>query len=389
MARLGGRFDLEAAREEARAAKQKAKIRAIVSNSVLVLVLIAIAIGGKIGWDKWQEKREADRLAAEQAAAEEQRKIAERKKAEDERRKALAEKREAERKAREEQREAERRAREEQREAEKRAREEERIRREEERRKAAEFRIEQEEYKSTVEREVAGTRFDTSDHLAFEYGLNELAEVSVDGERWAKLSSYAQKGSEIAFLEELRGTNVTSNFSAERYPDRETLNALLANLDKERFTLVIRLKKEARGKSLSLVAPNIEKGLAEPDGARALKTGSRVIGWTVPFTYGDKNPVFVLNSATASKFAREWSTNRRKLLREASKLDNREEYVNNRMEKDLPDFVRSIKIEISTPPPEEPKKDERKKTEKEKPRRTMLKGSSSSIRSFKGPGNTR
>lgn len=390
MAGVGGRFDLEAARAEARAAKKKAKIRAIVSNAVSLLVLLAIAGGGWIGWNKWQEKREAERIAAEQAAAEERQKEAERKKAEEAKRKAREAQREAERKAREAQREAEKRAREEKREAERLAREEERRRKEEERRYAAEHRAEQEELKSFAEREVGGTRFDIEDHLACEYGIDDIVDASVDGERWNMLASYAAKSHTIEFFEELRGTNVTNNFSELRYPDRSTVAALMENLNKERFTLVLRLKDEARGKRLTLVAPDLEKGLAEPDEVRELKVGSRVTGWTAPFNFGDKNPFFLLNKTTADRFSREWTSNRRKLMREAAKLDNRDEYVNNRMEKMLPDFLRSIQIEISTPPPEDPKKVSRKRDdEKDRPRKATLKGSNSSIRTMAGPRSVR
>ncbi len=390
MAGVGGRFDLEAAREEAREAKRKAKIRAIVSNAMVVLVLVALAIGGKIGWDKWQEQREADRLAAEQAEIKAQQEAAEHKKAEAAQQKALAEKRAAEKKALEEKREAEKRAREEKREAERLAREEEKRRKEEERRYAAEHRAEQLELRKFVEREVENISFQTGNHIKYEYGLDDLVEVEVDEKRWFELSQLARGRRAIEFLEELRGTNVTNEFSEIRYPDRATFDALLENLNKERFTLVLRLKDEARGKKLVLVVPDIEKGLVEPEGARELKTGSRVVGWTVPFIFGDKNPIFMMNQATADRFAGEWTSNRRKLMREASKLDNRDEYVNNRLEKDLPDFVRSIRIEISMPPPEDSKKsDRRKDSDKDKPRKATLKGSHSSIRTMSGPRSVR
>ena len=63
----GRRFDLEAARAEARAAKRAARIRAIASNAVLALVLLALAGGGWYGWRLWQERRAAQ--AAEEQAA--------------------------------------------------------------------------------------------------------------------------------------------------------------------------------------------------------------------------------------------------------------------------------------------------------------------------------
>ena len=385
MAGVGGRFELEELRRQAQAEKKAARTRAIVSNATLVVVLLVVAIGGKIGWDKWQEKREADRVAAEEARIAEEKAVAERKKAEAERAKAAEEKREAERKAREAAEAAERKAREEKREAERIAREEERRRKEEERRFAEEHRVEQQELKKYEDRTVSRLRCQTGDHICYEYGVDEIVESSVDERRWLELSQLSQKRQTIEFLEQLRGDSVTNDFSDIRYPDRDTFAKLLENLDAERFTLVLRLKDDARGRRLALVAPDLEKGLAEPEGARQMKSGSRVIGWTVPFAYGDKMPVFLVEQSTADRFSREWSARRRKLRTEAAKLDNRDEYVANRLAKELPDFVKSVKVEITTPPPEDQpsSKSSSSKRRGEQPRPTM-KGSNSDIRTLGG-----
>ena len=349
MANVGSRFELDELKRKAQAEKRAAQIRIIASNAVLVVILIAVAVGGKIGWDKWQAKREADRQAAEAAEIAAEKAAAERRKAEAEKAKALAEKRAAEKKAEEERREAERKAREEERVR----REEERVRREEERRLAEERRAQQQELHRTVDKTVSGIRFQISDERLFcEYGLDDLVEVSVNEPRWAELSALVQKGRTIDFLDSLRGTTVTNEFSEEIYPDGKVVASLLANLDAERFTLVLRLKDEARTRRLALVAADEENGLAEPDGARQLKAGSRVVGWTIPFNFGDSQPIFLLNQASADRIAREWSARRRKLRSDAAKLDNRDEYVAERLRRELPDFVNSIKIEISTPPPE-------------------------------------
>ena len=164
---VAGRFDLEEARREAQAAKRAARIRSIVSNVTLGVVVLAIAIGGKMGWDWWSEKREAERVAAEEARIAEERAEAERKKVEAEKRKAEAEKREAERKAREEAREAERKAKAEAREREKREREEEKLRAEERRRAEAEFRIEQQELKKFEDAQIAALDFRPETHVCF------------------------------------------------------------------------------------------------------------------------------------------------------------------------------------------------------------------------------
>lgn len=382
MSGVGGRFDLEELRREALAEKKAARTRAIVSNATFVALILAVGIGGKIGWDKWQASRAAERIAAEEARVAQEKAEAERRKAEEERQRIAAEKREAERRAREEARAAERRAREEKAAAEKAAREEERRRKEEERRYAEEHRAEQQELKKYEDGVVEGLRFQTCDHISCEYGLEELAEFSVDEKRWLELSQLAQKRQTIEFLGRLRGDSVTNEFSESRYPDRGTFAALMSNLDAERFTLVVRLKDEARGRKLALVAADAETGLAEPQGSRQMKSGSRVTGWTVPFAYGDGAALFLMEQSTASRFTREWSAKRRKLMNEAAKLDNRGEYVANRLRRELPDFAKSVRIEISTPPPAEPAQRQQQKGEKPKP---TLKGANSSIRTLGGP----
>ena len=390
MAGVGGRFELEELRRQAQAEKKAARTRAIVSNATLVVVLLVVAICGKIGWDMWQEKREADRVAAEEARIAEEKAVAERKNAEAERAKAAEEKREAERKAREAAEAAERKAREEKREAERIAREEERRRKEEERRFAEEHRVEQQELKKYEDLAVSNLRFQTGDHICYEYGVDEIVESSVDERRWLELSQLSQKRQTIEFLEQLRGDSVTNDFSDIRYPDRDTFAKLLENLDAERFTLVLRLKDDARGRRLALVAPDLEKGLAEPEGARQMKSGSRVIGWTVPFAYGDKMPVFLVEQPTADRFSREWSARRRKLRTEAAKLDNRDEYVSNRLSKELPGFVKSVKIEITTPPPEDKSAAKSSSSQKrESKQRQLMKGSNSNIRTLGGPKTLR
>ena len=380
---VGGRFDLEEARREALEAKRRAKIRSIVSNATLVAVLLAVAIGGKIGWDWWSEKRESERVAAEQARIAEERAEAEKRRAAEEKRKAEAAKREAERKALAEKREAERKAREEAREREKREREEEKLRAEERRRAEAEFRAEQQELKKFEDAQIAALDFRVETYVCFEYGLENAVRLSVDEDRWGTLASYSQKRRTAEFLEALRDNTVTNIITDTCYPDLATFDHLLGNLDAERFTLVVNINEDALGRKLVLVAGDKEKGLAAPDGARALKAGGRVSGWTVPFAYGDKTPFFILEQATADRFAREWSQLRRKLRIDAAKLDNRDQFVAERLAKELPEFVRTVRIEVTSVPVETDKKDDAKKRDTKK--KPLMKGSSSDIRSMGGP----
>ena len=378
-----GRFDLEEARREAQAAKRAARIRSIVSNATLVVVLLAIAIGGKIGWDKWQEKREADRAAAEAAQIAEEKAKAEQRRAAAAKAKALAEKREAERKALEEKRAAERKAREEAREREKREREEEKLREAERRRAEAEFRAEQQELKKFEDAKIASLDFRPETYVCFEYGLEKVAKLSVDESRWGTLFAHSQKRRTAEFLEALRDDTVTNVITDTCYPDRATFDHLLENLDAERFTLVVNIDEDARDRKLVLVAADTEKGLAVPEGLRALKSGGKISGWTVPFAYGDTTPFFMLEQATADRFAREWSQFRRKVRVDAAKLDNKEQFVAERLEKELPEFVRTVRIEVTSVPVETNKKDDTKKQDNKK--RTLMKGSSSDIRKLNGP----
>ena len=378
-----GRFDLEEARREAQAAKRAARIRSIVSNATLVVVLLAIAIGGKIGWDKWQEKREADRAAAEAAQIAEEKAKAEQRRAAAAKAKALAEKREAERKALEEKRAAERKAREEAREREKREREEEKLREAERRRAEAEFRAEQQELKKFEDAKIASLDFRPETYVCFEYGLEKVAKLSVDESRWGTLFAHSQKRRTAEFLEALRDDTVTNVITDTCYPDRATFDHLLENLDAERFTLVVNIDEDARDRKLVLVAADTEKGLAVPEGLRALKSGGKISGWTVPCADGDKTPFFMLEQATADRFAREWSQFRRKVRVDAAKLDNKEQFVAERLEKELPEFVRTVRIEVTSVPVETNKKDDTKKQDNKK--RTLMKGSSSDIRKLNGP----
>ena len=380
---VAGRFDLEEARREAQAAKRAARIRSIVSNVTLVVVLLAVAIGGKIGWDKWQENREADRAAAEAAQIAEEKARAEQQRAADAKAKALAEKREAERKALEEKREAERKAREEAREREKREREEARVREEERRHAEAEFRAAQQELKKFEDAKVSMLDFRPETYVCCEYGLEKAAKISVDESKWGTLSAHSQGRRTPEFLDMLRDDTVTNAISDACYPDRATFDHLLENLAAERFTLVLHLSEESRNRKLALVSVDIEKGLAAPEGLRPIKAGGKVAGWTVPFAYGDKTPFFLLEQATADRLAREWAQFRRKVRIDAAKLDNKDQFVAEKLEKELPEFARTVRIEVTSVPVETTKKNDAKKKDEKK--RSLMRGSNSDMRRMNGP----
>lgn len=377
----GKRYDLNVAREEARAKRRAEKIGKIVSACVLVLVLSALVAGGWFGWNKWMESRErarqaaeAEQLAAEKAAAERQRLAAERREADRLRR-------EAEKRAAEEKRIAEKKAREEARIAEQKAREEARRQAEEARRQAEEAKQRQQELKDYAYKTLGSIRFSVDDHIVFQEGTDDCFMTEIDGQRWGDLAEAVRSRQPIDFFELLRERSDTGFFTEANYPDRETIARLLDKLDAERFTLVVRLTDRASGRRFVVAGLDPERGFAVPEGCRELKQGGRLAGWTIPFRYGDESPIFVMEPRMKDSIAREWNTLVRGIRKDAAKLTNRDEYAAERIKKELPDFVRSVKIELESPPPEE--KSDFSTRREIKPKATM-KGSGD-IRRMNGP----
>lgn len=377
----GKRYDLNVAREEARAKRRAEKIGKIVSACVLVLVLSALVAGGWFGWNKWMESRErarqaaeAEQLAAEKAAAERQRLAAERREADRLRR-------EAEKRAAEEKRIAEKKAREGARIAEQKAREEARRQAEEARRQAEEAKQRQQELKDYAYKTLGSIRFSVDDHIVFQEGTDDCFMTEIDGQRWGDLAEAVRSRQPIDFFELLRERSDTGFFTEANYPDRETIARLLDKLDAERFTLVVRLTDRASGRRFVVAGLDPERGFAVPEGCRELKQGGRLAGWTIPFRYGDESPIFVMEPRMKDSIAREWNTLVRGIRKDAAKLTNRDEYAAERIKKELPDFVRSVKIELESPPPEE--KSDFSTRREIKPKATM-KGSGD-IRRMNGP----
>ena len=197
------------------------------------------------------------------------------------------------------------------------------------------------------------------------------------------LFAHSQKRRTAEFLELLRDDTVTNVISDTCYPDRATFDHLFENLAAMRFTLVLHLDEESRGRRLALVSADIEKGLAAPEGLRPIKAGGKVAGWTVPFAYGDNTPFFLLEQATADRFAREWAQFRRKVRSDAAKLDNKDQYVAERLKKELPEFARTVRIEVTSVPVETTKKNDVKKKDEKKS--TLMRGSNSDMRRMSGP----
>jgi len=387
---LGGRYDLEAVRRAAAQKRQKDKIKKIVSYCTTVVTLVALAVGGKIGWDKWREhvrrkEAEAAALAEQEARARaesERRKQEERAAAEEKKRRELAE-----REAREER---ERKAREDERRRLEEAKANEAAEREAAKQREKEAKEWQELHKTYTDRTVAALRFVVNDYLTVEAEFEQCVESYVDGQRWIELAAKAGCGNPIEFLDALNDGTVTTPYSETHYPDRETLRALLALLDKEKFVMVIRLHRDRMpGQSrISLLTADLERGLVPPDGMRVMKDSSgKVDGWTAPFTYKGGWPLFLMKQSTADKFNVEWSATRRKVLKDAEKLTDRSEFIAARLKSEMTSFVNAVKIDVSTLRQASPRKTttgggETKRGEVKASSR--LKGSNSDMRSFRG-----
>ncbi len=384
---IGGRYDLEAVRRAAEEAKRKARIKAIVSNCTAGLVLVAIAIGAKIGWDKWQEHREAERKAAAIAAEKEE---YERRLAEERREKEAAERRERQERQRLE-REAEEARRRQAREDELRRQEEARAREAEEREAARRRELEEREWqaenKGFADRAVAALRFAIDDYLVVEAESEAGVFARVDGARWEDLSAKAAAKSTIEFLDTVNAEGaVTNAYSEARYPDKATLRALLNLLDAEKFVMVVRFDRERlQNQKLMLVAPDLAEGLATPAGARAMKDSSgRVDGWTAPFVYKRTWPMFVMRREAVDRFNRDWRAVRRKILKDAAKLTDAEAFVDARLKSEMEGSVDALKVDLATLRVQSApaSKDAEKRSTGLKPS-VRLKGSNSNIKSFR------
>ena len=384
---VGGRYDLEAVRRAAAEAKRKARVKAWVSNCTAVAVVAALVVGAKIGWDKWQAHREEERKAAQAAAAKEEyeRQLSE---------KREAEKREAARERQEKQRlerEAEEARRRKAKEDEIRMREEARVREADEREAARVREKEEREWqaanKGYVDRVVAALRFSVSDYLVVDAESDAGVEASVDGERWANLSALAASRSTIEFLDAVNvAGSVTNAYSESHYPDRATLRELLDVLDGEKFVMVVRLHRDRlQNQKLVLAVPDLVDGLVIPAGARTMKGASgRVDGWTVPFVFKRSWPMFVMRQQAVEGFKRDWRSTRRRVLKEAEKLADRDAFVEARLKSEMDASVDALKIDVTTLRVQEaPAKTDADKRKTESRPSLQMKGMNRDLRSFR------
>lgn len=360
---VGGRFDIEAVRRKAEEEKRKAKRKAVVSYCTSAALVIALLVGGKIGWDAWSSRREAARQAEEAAKAREERAKAE----------AARKRMEAEREAREA-REKKRREELERAEAEKRAREEERARREEERRKRQEAEAAEkarrkansdwiEANKERVDETISKLheRFDCSKRVetSFEYG--HAVDVDVEGERWGDLETASGALARPTFFELVNASNAVPEYAqaiekglpeaAKDYPAADTLAALVAALEKERFTMTVTMRSSApKWRQAILLSPDLATGLAIPEGCKPFGDGRETGGWTLPFAFGSQEPLFVLSRQEASGYNKEWRRIRSGVLREAMKLQDKEAFVEARLRDEMKTFLATVRKRMAQDP---------------------------------------
>ena len=68
---------------------------------------------------------------------------------------------------------------------------------------------------------------------------------------------------------------------------------------------------------------------------------------------------------------------------DAAKLDNKDQFIAEKLTKELPEFARTVRIEVTSVPVETTKKDDAKKKDSKK--RPSMKGANSDMRRMNGP----
>jgi hypothetical protein len=386
---FGGRFDFEAAREKQRAKKAAAMRKKIIESVVTAVVFLSLIGGGWYGIKVWREKVAEEKAAREAAEMRQAQERAKREREAHKRREEARIKREQERKAQEEERKREREAREAERKRE--AEERQRLLEEERKEKARleEERKWQEVNKSFADKSVSELHFDPSKYVTFELGCSGLLSVSVSDKRWEELAQQSASKSTIDFLRTLNSKGIVTNgFSEARYPDHQTVRDILALLENERFTLVLKVVENAKmpEDGINVFSPNLAEGVAVPRGARELRaTDGSIIGMTLPITYGKMQSVYVMRNSTAARIRDDWAAFRAKVQREAKKSDNPVEHERTRLRGEIEDFMSSVRVQLASPSKRVIAKPEPKKIQKEKekkPRVSPFKGMNTNRRSF-------
>lgn len=345
------RFDINEAREEARQAQIAKRNKMILSYSLLALAVIAVAIGGKFGWDYWQQCREekaAEAKAAEEAEKRREQKARERAQKEREEREA---KKEAERKAREEERERKRAERDAQREAERRARDAERAAREAEKEAQKQAKLERKELAEYAESLLQGIELKLEDHIAVEEEIRKNFKFDSDDPKWEKLmSGWRSKNAQVFFdAIPLDGYEP----KGDELPSRQVMASKLDALSTQTFKLDVTVETDAKGIEPGIYTIDAEQGLVPLDDAHTVTDGKRIVGWHVDFVYGEGKKAFLMSGRKAKRLQGEFEDRMRSVTRDARHNKLSAETVAGMKARVADDFAQAVRVQISTPEPKQ------------------------------------
>lgn len=389
---VADRFDIEAAREEARAAKQAKMVKTVVSYCILAVVIIALIVGGKLGIDAWRERRER---AAEEAREAERQEIARAKKEKARREKEMAERaaeRERQRKAQEEERERQRKEREEERERKLEAQRRERAEREAQRdaeRRAMELQRELKRYGEDALRTVT---FKLEDHVAVESQISRQFGFETDDPLWERLSNAASSRSAPLFFDAIE---TKENAREGEFYTRETVAAKLQKLNETRFKMKVMSEAGPEAcKTACVYRIDPEEGLVRPPEEAVVKSDGNVAGWCASFKFGEGKTLFLMTNRKAERLQGEWNAKLREMRLTARRNGLNEQTVAALREKWTKDFTELVRAQIQVREPAEDKVKQEKsaqeqKADARKERLERLKSSGANDRNRNSGANSR
>ncbi|MBO5642433.1 MAG: hypothetical protein J6S51_00265 [Kiritimatiellae bacterium] len=349
---VGARFDINKAREEARQAESSKKQKAIISYCILGVIIIALLVAGKFGFDAFTARKARLEEEARQAERIEQQRL---KKQKELREKQLAEReaeREAKRKEQELQRERDRKAREEERA--RRLAEQERIRREREEKRIADRQAEElkRELKRYCDDALRQVSFKAAEHVSIEKSIDRNFDFDCEDPRWLELWKAASSRSALVFFDLIA---IQDEKRVGDYPSRESIQEKIEKLKQMTFMMNV-MKVENKGRPearASVYKVDPENGLVAPTEENTLKEGDLVKGWRVPFSYSGDKEIFIMTERKATRLQKEWDTKIREIKRIAKKASSPRETYRSMREKYAKEFLDFVRVQISLNEPED------------------------------------
>jgi len=382
---VADRFDIGAAREEARLEKQAKKIKMIVSYCILAVVVLGLVVGGKFGYDAWCESRER---AAEEAREAERMEAERLRKEKAKREKEMAAKvaeRERIRKQQEEERERIRREREEERErkleAQRKEREERDAQREAERRAAAQ----QRELKRYGEDVLKTVSFKLDEYVAVEPSLSRLFSFDSEDPLWTRLSQAVASRSAFVFFDSIE-TKVDTKVG--EFHTSEAISAKLERLRKMKFKMNVMSDAGPEAcKTACVYRIDPDEGLVPPEEDATVKNEGYVVGWCVDFTYGSGKTLFLMTTRKAERLQSEWNAKAREIRMTARRNNLDEAAVSSLRSKWASDFTALVRAQILIREPAEEKVEKPAEEQKSEARRNRLGRSNNSGANDHGRNN--